>query len=129
VRRPRNRSRCRRGRLGTGAAGLQDRRHEAIPPSGNGLNETRLLRIVLQHLPDLAHCAIDAVVHIQVGALAPDPLRNLLPGDQVARALGEQEQDVQRDALELQGTTSPPELIGRAVKLQVLAEADGLGNR
>ena len=116
----------RRGRLSGGIARLQDRSHEAIASSGDGLNETRLLGIVLQHLPDLADGAVDAVVHIQVGALAPDPLGDLLPGDQLARALGEQQEDLQRDPLELDGPAGAPELVGRAVQLQLLAEADGL---
>ena len=118
------------GRLGRrGIRRIEDRRHEAIPSAGDGLNETGLLGIVLEDLPDLADGAVDAVVHVQVGALAPDPLGDLLPGDQLARPLGQEQEDLQRDPLELERPARAPELVGRAVQLQLLAEANGLGGR
>jgi hypothetical protein len=104
-----------------------DRRHEAISPPGDGLNETGLLAVVLQHLPDLAHGAVDAVVQIQVGILAPDPLGDLLPGDQLPGPLGEEQENLERDPLELERPARAAELERGTVQLQLLAEADALG--
>ena len=112
-----------------GIGRTEDRRHEAIPSAGNGLNETGLLGIVLEDLADLADGAVDAVVHVEEGALAPDPLGDLLPADQLARPLGQEQENLQRDPLELERPARAPELVSRAVQLQLLAEANGSGGR
>ena len=41
----------------------------------NGLHEARLLRIILQHLANLADGRVDAVVGVEEYILAPDPSR------------------------------------------------------
>jgi len=66
---------------------LGDRRNKTVTFAGNGLDEPRVFWIVLEHLPDLADGAIDAVIGVKKNSLAPDPLDNFLPADQIAPLL------------------------------------------
>jgi hypothetical protein len=58
-------------------------RDEPVSPPRNRLHESRLLRIVLQHLPNLADGGIDAVIGIEENILAPDLLDDPVAGDQL----------------------------------------------
>src|SRR6185503_7859392 len=121
-----NRGRC-LGLLGRGISRTENRGHEAIPSTGNRLNETGLLGIVLEDLADLADGAVDAVVNIEEGGLAPDPLGDLLPADQLSRLFSQEQENVQWDPLQLEQPTPAPELISRAIQLQLIAKANDRG--
>src|SRR5258708_36336680 len=62
-------------------------RDELVSPPRNRLHESRLLRIVLQHLPNLADGGVDAVVGIKENILAPDPLDDPVSGNQLPSLL------------------------------------------
>jgi len=71
------------GRRVLGDRGIPDghRRDEPVSPAGDGLDEVRVLRVVSQHLPDLADRVVNAVIRVEKNALAPDSLDNLIPRD------------------------------------------------
>ena len=58
--------------------GRNDRRNEAIPPSGHGLNKSWGFGVVLKNLADLADCTPDAVVCIEKNIIAPNPGHNFV---------------------------------------------------
>jgi hypothetical protein len=61
--------------------------NETITPAGHGLYKARVLRIIIQHLPNLADGAVDAVVSIKKNALAPNLFDDLLSGNEFAALL------------------------------------------
>ena len=91
------------GRLGGRSYGLLLRgrvdyqRDEAISPSSDGLYKTRLFRIVFQNVSDLANRTVDAVVRIEEYVLCPDPLDDLVPGDELSFLLQQQDQKFHRN--------------------------------
>src|SRR5713101_4089338 len=93
---------------------LHYRCDKTITFSGDGLYETWSFGVVLEDLTDLANRAIDAVVRIKEDALAPDPIDDLVPGDELAPLLHQQEQKLHRDAFELEHTSRETQLIKRA---------------
>ena len=75
------------------SAGLVDRgsgfygSNETVAPAGDRLDKPRLLGIISQHLTNLADGIVDAVVRVQEDVLAPNSIRNLLPGDKFTATL------------------------------------------
>src|ERR1019366_807156 len=116
-------------RLGSGSLrlgrGFAYRRDKAVSLPGHGLYEPRSLGIVLQGLPDFADRSVDAVVSIEKNVGAPDPFHNLLAGDDAVPLLDQQQKKFRRDALQLEHTTAPAQLVGALVELKILAEPDG----
>src|ERR1700694_2714141 len=60
---------------------------EPVSPARDGLHKAWLLRIVLHHLPNLADRGVDAAVGIEEDVLTPDPLDDLVAGDQLPSLL------------------------------------------
>jgi hypothetical protein len=56
-------------------------RDEPVPFARDGLNESRLIRVIPEYLPDLTDRTINAVVGVEENTLAPDPLNNLFSRD------------------------------------------------
>ena len=65
------------------------------------LYEDGMLRIIFKRVPNFTDRTVDAAIGIEEDILAPDLLDYLLPRDKLAAALDEEEQDVQRNALQL----------------------------
>src|SRR5580704_1968733 len=80
---------------------LQDRSNESIASARERLHIARLLRIVLQNLTDFADGAVDAVVGVEKDVFAPDLPGDFFAGDELTFLLDQNEQDLQRNALEL----------------------------
>jgi hypothetical protein len=97
-------------------------RNEPISLAGDGLYETRLFGIVLQGLPNLADCSVDAVVSIEEGAFSPDPLNNLLPADDLPSLLNQHRQNFRGNALQLKHTVRAAQPIDVEIELEVLAK-------
>src|SRR6266581_7318690 len=94
-----------------GFLGLEHRCDETIAPPRDGLDEAGLLRIVPQDLPDLANRAVDAVVAIEVDALSPNPLDDLLPADQLSPLLRQEQQHLHGDSLQLERVAGAAQLV------------------
>src|SRR5687767_1972221 len=80
----------RRPRLGL------DRRDEAIAASGQGLDVTGDLGGVSQRVPQLLDCVVESRVEIDEGSRWPQPLPQLLPRHELARAVQQQRKDPER---------------------------------
>jgi hypothetical protein len=80
--------------------------------------------IVLQDLPNLADCSVDAVVSIEEGAYSPDPLNNLLPADDLPSLLNQHRQNFRGNARQLKHTARAAQPIDVEIELEVLAKSD-----
>jgi hypothetical protein len=87
-------------------SGRNNRRDEPISPSGYGLYESRLLRVIFQDLSNLADCAPDAVVCVQKDIGPPNPGHDFLTSNDLAWALEQQQKNLQRNPLQLQHTAA-----------------------
>jgi hypothetical protein len=97
--------------------------NESIPDSSDRLYKSRALGIIIEDLPDFAYGGVDPVVHIHKNALAPYPVGDRFPGYDFAVLLNQHQQDLQRNALELDGPPTAAKLKGRSIQLTV-PEAD-----
>jgi hypothetical protein len=111
----------RRSRLSRRNRRLHD---EAIAEAGDGLDEARVIGVVVEGVADLADRAVDAVVGVGEDALAPDLLHDLLAAHQLAGLLREKQQDLHRDALEPQRAAGAAQLPCPRVELEAIAEAN-----
>src|SRR5579862_3300377 len=66
--------------------------YKAVAFPRNGLDEVGLIGVFPQRAADLANSSVDAVFGIDEYLFAPEPLADLLPGDNVAALLGEQDE-------------------------------------
>jgi hypothetical protein len=82
------------------------------------MHKSRLARVVAQHVADLAHGYVNAVVGIEKNLLAPQLLDNGLAPQELTRVAHQQAEQVHRDALHLHRATRAPQLIGGKVKLE-----------
>jgi hypothetical protein len=101
-----------------------NRRDEAIPPSGHGLDKLRGFWVILQNLAYFADCTPDAVVRIQEDVVAPNPDHDFVATYDFSPALDQQNQDLERDRLQLHHMIAPAQPTGTDIKLEVFAEAD-----
>jgi hypothetical protein len=62
-----------------------------VSPTGQRLDETRLLRVILEYLANLADGGIDAVVGVEEDIFAPDLFDNLVPADELPALRDQQE--------------------------------------
>ena len=85
-----------------GGASLCHRCDKPVSHPSDRMHESRLLGIVLQHLSQLAHGRVDAVIRVQEHILAPDPFHDLIPRYQLSPALHQQKQQFHWDAGQLQ---------------------------
>ena len=82
--------------------------------------------IVLQDLPDFPNRAVDAVVDVEVNLLPPNPLDDLLPRDQLPAVLGEEQQNLHGNALQLERLAGASELVGAGVELEAFAKLESV---
>ena len=78
----------------------------------------------MQRVADFPYRGIDSVVRIQEDAFAPHALEDFLSRNQLSAALSEQEEQLEGDALKVDGATVAPELVGSPVKLKLSETAD-----
>ncbi len=113
-----------RGARNVGGIALREGRDEAVALSRDGLDDTRLFRVVLQGLSKLSDCSVDAVVDIKVDVLAPDLPGDLFPGDELSVLFGQQQQHFHRDALQPDRPARTAQLVGTGVELEITAKSD-----
>src|SRR5579862_1600633 len=99
--------------------------NESVPDSSDRLYKSRALGIVIECLPDFAYSGVDAIVHINKNGLPPYPVGDPFPGYDFAALLNQQQQDLQRDALEFDGPPPATKLKRRGIELAA-AEANQL---
>jgi hypothetical protein len=68
---------------------------ESVAPTGNGLDEARILRRVAQRFTNLVDCFVKAVIEVD-DRLAPKFLAQLLSGYQLSRSFEQHRQDLKR---------------------------------
>jgi hypothetical protein len=88
------------------------------------VNKSRPFRIILESLADLSNRSIDAVIGIEKNVLTPDPLYNLLAGDQLAALLHQKQEQLHWDASEFDGLTCSSEFIRAEVEFKDLSKSD-----
>src|ERR1700731_1650278 len=99
-------------------------RDEPVSPPRDGLDEARLLRIILQHMANLADGRVDAVVSIEEYIRTPDPLDDLVPGDQLASPLYQEEQQFHGNPLQLENPAVAAQFISAQIQLEILPKPD-----
>ena len=102
---------------------------EAIALAHHGLHETRLVGIVAEGLADFADSRIDTVLGINEDFAAPKVLGYFCPGDEIAFAGGEQDEQLHRLAFELQTAPCAPQLEPAAIQPEVVEFENGDGHR
>ena len=80
-----------------------ERADEAVADAGEGLDEARLRRVVAEDGPEPLHHRVDAVLEVDRGAVGPQPLADVLAGDDVAGAIEHQRQQLERLFLQPDG--------------------------
>src|SRR6185437_7345179 len=75
---------------------------EAIALTGDGIDEGRLFRVVPKDMADFADRTADAVVRIEEDTVSPDPGDDLLARDDLAGVFYEQQENLERYALQPQ---------------------------
>src|SRR5262249_34864462 len=88
-----------------------------------------LVGIVSQDLADLPDRDVDAVVDVEEGALTPDPVGNLVAGDDLAVLFRQQDQDLERNAFHVERPAAPAQLEASEIELEVLSETEGWRGR
>ena len=72
--------------------------------TGKRLDVERAIGIVAEHCPDLLNALIHALFKINEGVGAPELFLNLVPGHNLARVAGEQNQKFERQGRQLDQT-------------------------
>jgi hypothetical protein len=103
---------------------INNRSNEAVSLAGYSLYEPGLLGIILQHLPNFADGAVDAVIGVEENSVAPDSLDDLFARDQLTALLDQEEQDFHRDAFQPEPSIGAAQFVGAQVELEVVAESD-----
>jgi hypothetical protein len=91
---------------------------------GHCLNESGVLGVILQRLAKLPDRAPDAVVSVEKNTVAPNPRDDFFPGDNLVPPLNEEDQHLQRDALQLHHLLAAAQPPWAEVKLISFAELD-----
>ena len=73
--------------------------------AGDGLDEAWAFRVVAEGLADLANCGIDSVLRVDEDFGSPEVLGDFIPGDELAVARSQQDEQLHRLALQLQASS------------------------
>src|ERR1700677_3961445 len=101
---------------------MPNRRDETVSLPRDRLYEARLFGIILQDLPDLANRSVYAVVGVEEDILAPDPLDDVLPADDLSVTLNQDRQNLGRNAFEFDHATVATQGMGGEIQLENLAK-------
>jgi hypothetical protein len=94
----------------------------------HGFHKTRLLWVVPQRGTDFTDSGIYAVINIEENVLAPEPLGDLLAGNQLAGPLEQQDEQLHREFLQPQLTLAPLQPVAGLIERE-LAEMELLGRK
>src|SRR5262249_37436477 len=75
-------------------------------------------------LADLPNRTIDAVICVEAYVAAPDPLDNLLSAYELTPLLHQQEQNLHRNALDLERTAGTAQFIRTQIEFEILSKLD-----
>ena len=78
----------------------------------------------MQRLSNLTYRRVDCVVSIEEDPLTPDALEDLLARHKPSMVLGQNEQQVKRDALELDGAALATKLVRAPIELEIRESAN-----
>ena len=106
-----------------------ERADEAVADAGQRLDEPRLRRVVAEDGPQPLHDRVDAVLEVDRGAVRPQPLADVLAGDDVARAIEHQREELERLLLQPHGVGAAPHLAQAHVDLDAAELHDRAGTR
>src|SRR6185437_7982382 len=93
-----------------------DRADEAVPLPNDRLQETRLLGIVAQCLPNLAHGGINALLGIEKYVPAPEPRHDGLAADQLVAVLHQEDEELHGDFFQAEAGAVQAQLIALQVQ-------------
>src|SRR5579859_1708068 len=103
-----------------------NRRHQPVTLAENGLQNSRVLRVILQGHANLADGRIDSLPGIHKHIVSPKPLDNFFAGNQLAFLLGEENEEFHGNFFQLHRLALPPQFIAPKVELE-LGEFDHFG--
>jgi hypothetical protein len=93
--------------------------YEPVTPGRDRDYESWCIRVIAQRPPNLPYRGINAGVAIQENPFSPDSLQDLFACDQLTRLFGEQEEQIERDALQVHDLAAAAEFAGAAVQLEI----------
>ena len=94
-----------------------ERADEAVAEAGEGLDEARLRRVVAEDGPEPLHHRVDAVLEVDRRPVRPQPLPDVLAGDDVAGPIEHQRQQLERLLLQADGIAAAAHLAQAHVDL------------
>jgi hypothetical protein len=77
------------------------------------------IRVVAKRLPNFPYRGINAGLAIWGNPLSPDPIHDLAARDQLTASFGKQEEQIERDALQVHDPAATAEFVGAAVKFEI----------
>ena len=107
---------------------MPNRRDETVSLPRDRLYEARLFGIILQDLPNLADRSVDAVVGVEEDILAPDPLNDVFPSDDLSPALNQDRQNLRRNALQFEHATGAAQGASGEIEVEILAKSNQTRN-
>ena len=107
-----------RAPAGSSSRRQPSRRDEPISASRKRLDEARVVGVVAERRSQPLHGGIEAVLEIDERAVGPQPLAQLVPGDDVAWTLEHHPEDFERLLLQPDADAVLPQLAGSDVELE-----------
>jgi hypothetical protein len=101
---------------------------KAIALSRHGAQESRVIRILLQGGADFADGSVDAVIGVHKNILAPNALKDLVPGDELSPLFRKKEKQFQGDSFEADNAARAAQLKSAEVELKVPEVNDFAGH-
>jgi hypothetical protein len=93
--------------------------YEPVTPGRECDYESWGLRVVLQRLPNFPYRGVNAGVAIEERPFSPDSLQDLFACNQLIGLFGEQEEQIERSALQVNDLAAAAEFAGTAVELEI----------
>src|SRR5260370_28343766 len=85
---------------------------ESVTLGRNGDYESRSIRVVAQRPPNFPYRGINAGIAVQENTLSPDSLYDLVARHQLTASFRQQEEQIERDALEMYDPAAAPDVVG-----------------
>ena len=108
--------------------GGDNRRGKSIAFAGDGLHEAGTFGVVAKGVADFADGGVDAVFDVDEDFCTPEAFGNFRPGDELAIAGGQQDEQLHRLSFKLEASTGASELKAVAIQLEVAEFEDGNGH-
>ncbi len=106
------------------AVGDSDGRRQPVSLADDGLENARLVGVVLQGQANFADGGVDALPGVDEHAVAPELLDDLLSRHQLAFALRQQDEQFHGDSFQLDRAPAPPQFVTAKVELEFVKFED-----